>query len=102
MIMEIEKGCSSPEKRYWSAYTRVENRRKQHWFVLLFFSLKQVKMSSEASENDYKKNENKTTWLESVFGCIKPVLNLIGRVDLEENKKDNWEIPFEIISGICY
>jgi hypothetical protein len=50
------------------------------------------------------KKTDKQNWMESVFGCIKPVLSLIGRDfnslnDIRTRGDEDWEIPFEIISG---
>lgn len=49
-------------------------------------------------------------WTENVwriFGCMRPVLTLIGKSHiLDSNEKKHtdggWEIPFEIISGISW
>jgi mitogen-activated protein kinase kinase kinase 13 len=39
-----------------------------------------------------------------IFGCMRPVLSLIGKSHILDNEKKHtdggWEIPFEIISGI--
>lgn len=63
-------------------------------------------MSSESEikqeNNPCKKNENhKQNWMESLFVCIKPVLQLIGRTEFDDLRMrgDDWEIPFEMISG---
>jgi hypothetical protein len=51
-------------------------------------------------------NSKQIGWGENVwriFGCMKPVLSLIGKsymFDIDKKQAtDGWEIPFEIISG---
>lgn len=74
-------------------------------------------MSKENIENnnyEYPKNgdqmkscyanmhEKQLTWVDGIFNCMKPVLSLIGKSNIHESRMrnvDDWEIPFEIISG---
>lgn len=52
-------------------------------------------------------NEKQISWVDGIFNCMKPVLSLIGKNNMHEARMrnvDDWEIPFEIISGegVCY
>lgn len=47
-------------------------------------------------------NEKQMSWVDGIFNCMKPVLSLIGKNNIHEARMrnvDDWEIPFEIISG---
>jgi hypothetical protein len=47
-------------------------------------------------------NEKSYTWIDGIFGCMKPVLSLIGKGSLHDvrmRNEDDWIIPFELISG---
>lgn len=47
-------------------------------------------------------NEKQFTWVDGIFNCMKPVLSLIGKSNIHDARMrniDDWEIPFEIISG---
>lgn len=51
-------------------------------------------------------NAKQLGWTDNVwriFGCMRPVLTLIGKSHILDNEKKQtdggWEIPFEIISG---
>lgn len=47
-------------------------------------------------------NEKQMSWVDGIFNCMKPVLSLIGKNNINEARMrnvDDWEIPFEIISG---
>lgn len=47
-------------------------------------------------------SEKQISWVDGIFACMKPVLSLIGKGSLHEVRMrnvDDWEIPFEIISG---
>lgn len=42
-------------------------------------------------------------WMAGIFGCMQPVISLIGRTNLMETTRrpgDDWEIPFEIITDL--
>lgn len=41
-------------------------------------------------------------WMDGLFGCMRPVLSLIGKAAVNDPKKpgDEWEIPFEDISDL--
>lgn len=43
-------------------------------------------------------------WMDGIFGCMRPVLSLIGKGTVIDTKKpgDEWEIPFEEISDLDY
>lgn len=50
-------------------------------------------------------HEKQLSWVDGIFNCMKPVLSLIGKSNLHEARMrnvDDWEIPFEIISGENY
>lgn len=50
-------------------------------------------------------DETKAGWkmdnIWKIFGCMKPVLTLIGKShnDNNNNADSDWEIPFEVFSG---
>lgn len=47
-------------------------------------------------------NEKQISWVDGIFNCMKPVLSLIGKSNIHDTRMrnvDDWEIPFEIISG---
>lgn len=48
-------------------------------------------------------NEKQLSWIDGIFGCMKPVLSLIGKGSLHDvrmrSEDDEWIIPFELISG---
>jgi len=70
----------------------------------------------EAQHNNNRGNDNngnitghsssrndKTTWIEGVFGCMQPVLELIagkGNIDLKTKPVDTWIIPFDLITDL--
>ena len=39
-------------------------------------------------------------WINGILGCLKPVWNIIGKNAANENKTDDWEIPFENIRDL--
>lgn len=42
-------------------------------------------------------------WMDGLFGCMRPVLSLIGKasvIDVKKQPGDSWEIPFENISDL--
>lgn len=42
-------------------------------------------------------------WMDGLFGCMRPVLSLIGKghiIELKSKATDDWEIPFEIITDL--
>lgn len=43
-------------------------------------------------------------WIDGIFGCMRPVLSLIGKshiIDTNTRRNgDDWEIPFEIITDL--
>lgn len=43
-------------------------------------------------------------WMDGIFGCMRPVLSLIGKGTVIDIKKphDDWEIPFEEISDLDF
>ncbi|XP_018323033.1 mitogen-activated protein kinase kinase kinase 13 isoform X2 [Agrilus planipennis] len=45
---------------------------------------------------------NKQGWMEGIFGCLRPVLSIIGKANANEIKgnQDDWEIPFELITDL--
>ena len=43
---------------------------------------------------------SKPGWLNGIMGCIRPVLNMIGKNKNHENKQDEWEIPFDSIRDL--
>lgn len=43
----------------------------------------------------------KQGWMNGIFGCLRPVLSIIGKGVVEnKNGQDDWEIPFEKISKL--
>ncbi|XP_060535359.1 mitogen-activated protein kinase kinase kinase 13 isoform X2 [Cylas formicarius] len=43
----------------------------------------------------------KQGWVNGIFGCLRPVLSIIGKgVAENKNAQDDWEIPFEKITGL--
>ncbi|KAF5288232.1 hypothetical protein FQA39_LY04000 [Lamprigera yunnana] len=44
----------------------------------------------------------KQGWMEGIFGCLRPVLSIIGKSNSHEIKgnQDDWEIPFESITDL--
>ena len=63
-------------------------------------------MEKKIDENHHhsdEKNDNGWANIWKIFGCIKPVLSLIGGKSYithpDQKKFDRWEILFEIISG---
>lgn len=45
----------------------------------------------------------KPGWMDGIFGCMKPVLSLIGKghiIEMKTKHTDSWEIPFEIITDL--
>ncbi|KAI1293559.1 Mitogen-activated protein kinase kinase kinase 12 [Halotydeus destructor] len=41
-----------------------------------------------------------TGWLTGIMGCIRPVLDMIGKKKEGESKPDSWEIPFDSIRDL--
>ncbi|XP_058466561.1 mitogen-activated protein kinase kinase kinase 9 isoform X2 [Malaya genurostris] len=44
-------------------------------------------------------------WMDGLFGCMRPVLSLIGKTHIMEMKSkqtDDWEIPFESITDLVW
>jgi hypothetical protein len=42
-------------------------------------------------------------WMDGLFGCIRPVLSLIGKsqiIEIKSKHTDDWEIPFEVITDL--
>lgn len=42
-------------------------------------------------------------WIHGIFGCLRPVLSIIGKAtnnEIKGNQQDDWEIPFETISNL--
>ncbi|XP_030753356.1 mitogen-activated protein kinase kinase kinase 13 isoform X2 [Sitophilus oryzae] len=45
----------------------------------------------------------KPGWMTGIFGCLRPVLNIIGKgVAENKNGQDDWEIPFEKITNLHF
>ncbi|XP_076271858.1 mitogen-activated protein kinase kinase kinase 13 wallenda isoform X3 [Rhynchophorus ferrugineus] len=45
----------------------------------------------------------KPGWMNGIFGCLRPVLNIIGKGVVEnKNGQDDWEIPFEKITDLQF
>lgn len=47
----------------------------------------------------------KPSWVEGIFGCLRPVLAIInkgGTNEIKGNHQDDWEIPFESITDLAY
>ncbi|KAF5280522.1 hypothetical protein FQR65_LT00273 [Abscondita terminalis] len=44
----------------------------------------------------------KQGWMDGIFGCLRPVLSIIGKANSNEIKgnQDDWEIPFESITDL--
>jgi hypothetical protein len=83
--------------------------KSQNFVKHNFCSPKEITSSNEKNQAEEVEiscrksdNNNKQSWMESVFSCIKPVLGLIGRDfhSLDDLRGDSWEIPFEIISDL--
>ncbi|XP_044732924.1 mitogen-activated protein kinase kinase kinase 13 isoform X2 [Chrysoperla carnea] len=47
-------------------------------------------------------NDPKQGWMDGIFGCLRPVLSIIGKAAVNDikNQPDDWEIPFEAISDL--
>ena len=42
-------------------------------------------------------------WMDGIFGCMRPVLSLIGKghiIEIKTKQTEEWEIPFEIITDL--
>lgn len=42
-------------------------------------------------------------WMDGLFGCMRPVLSLIGKaavIEMKNKQPEEWEIPFEAISDL--
>lgn len=39
-------------------------------------------------------------WLNGIMGCLRPVFNMVGKKKENENKPDDWEIPFDSIRDL--
>ncbi|CAH1155734.1 unnamed protein product [Phaedon cochleariae] len=45
----------------------------------------------------------KQGWINGIFGCLRPVLSIIGKgVSENKNAQDDWEIPFEQITDLKF
>lgn len=47
----------------------------------------------------------KPSWVDGIFGCLRPVLAIInkgGANEIKGNHQDDWEIPFESITDLAY
>ncbi|XP_056648259.1 mitogen-activated protein kinase kinase kinase 13 isoform X1 [Diorhabda sublineata] len=45
----------------------------------------------------------KQGWMNGIFGCLRPVLSIIGKGVVEnKNNQDDWEIPFEQITDLKF
>ncbi|KAG5867706.1 hypothetical protein JTB14_019123 [Gonioctena quinquepunctata] len=45
----------------------------------------------------------KQGWINGIFGCLRPVLSIIGKGVVEnKNAQDDWEIPFEQITDLKF
>ncbi|KAJ8954615.1 hypothetical protein NQ318_003149 [Aromia moschata] len=45
----------------------------------------------------------KQGWMNGIFGCLRPVLSIIGKGVVENrNTQDDWEIPFEQITDLTF
>lgn len=42
----------------------------------------------------------KNGWLNGIMGCIRPMLNMIGKNKYNESRIDEWEIPFDSIRDL--
>lgn len=92
---------------------RVANNEKK---IFHSVTLVDEKMSNDTVENNNNNNnyctgdvpkirnlnEKQMSWIDGIFGCMKPVLSLIGKGSLNDVRMrdcDDWIIPFELISG---
>ena len=44
-------------------------------------------------------------WMDGLFGCMRPVLSLIGKshlYDMKNKQTEDWEIPFETITDLVW
>lgn len=44
-------------------------------------------------------------WMDGLFGCMRPVLSLIGKghiIEIKTKQTEDWEIPFETITDLIW
>ncbi|CAB3365122.1 Hypothetical predicted protein [Cloeon dipterum] len=63
--------------------------------------VKMVECSDDSSPSVEFPNPATTSFLSGIFGCLRPVLSILGKATAAELKgQDDWEIPFESISDL--
>ncbi|CAB4067557.1 MAP3K13 [Lepeophtheirus salmonis] len=66
----------------------------------IHLSLSPDNINEDSDSSNSNNNSNKGTWYDGFFGCLKPVLSMMGKQKPVDKSEDDWEIPFEHISNL--
>ncbi|XP_055376779.1 mitogen-activated protein kinase kinase kinase 13 [Condylostylus longicornis] len=66
-------------------------------------NIETTKTTENVVDGTFGNSEKPIGWMYGLFGCMKPILSLIGKsgvIEIKGNFSEDWEIPFEAISEL--